>query len=136
MQLNIRRLQESDWKILPTWWEKWNGWKTPDREALPDNGLCGLMVEKGERKILAGFMYTTNSKGAWVEYIISDPEYRENDRQEALELFINAAENILKAQGFKYVLFVGKHKNLINTFEKSGWFVDKTPSYELMKKIN
>ena len=93
------------------------------------------MVEKGDKKILAGFLYTTNSKGAWVEYIISDPNYREDDRQQALELFIEAAENVLKSQGFKYLLFVGKHKNLINTFEKCGWFVDKTPSYELMKKI-
>ena len=128
MELNIRRLQESDWEVLPTWWEKWEGWKTPDREALPDNGLCGLMVHKGDKKILAGFMYTTNSKGAWVEYIISDPDYREKDRQKALDLFV-------KAQGFKYILFVGKNKNLINTFENNGWFVDKTPSYELMKKI-
>ena len=80
-------------------------------------------------------MYTTNSKVAWIEYIISDPEYREDDRQQALELFITAAENILKSQGFKYTLFVGKHKNLIKTLEQKGWFVDKTPSYEIMKKI-
>ena len=26
------------------------------------------------------------------------------------------------------MLFIGRHKNLINTFEKFGWHVDKKPS--------
>ena len=135
MKLNIRQLTESDWQTLPTWWEGWKDWTTPNRDSLPNNGLGGLMVEKNNKPILAGFIYTTNSKGAWVEWIISDPEYRENDRQEALELFVAGAENVCKAQDIKYMLFIGRHKNLINTFEKFGWHVDKKPSYELMKKI-
>ncbi len=136
MELNIRRITESDWEILPIWWEQWPKWKTPSRDALPDDGLGGLMVEKNGKPVLAGFIYTTNSKGVWLEWIISDPEYRDNDRQAALELLIHAAEEVCKDQGFKYVLFIGKHNNLINTFEKLGWNVDRTPSYELIKIIN
>jgi len=135
MKLNIRRITENDWNFLPDWWAGWKGWMQPSRDSLPDNGLGGLIVEKQNKPIVAGFIYTTNSKGAWIEWIISDPKYREDDRQQALELLIQGAENVLKNQGFKYLLFVGKHKNLINTFEKFGWHVDKTPSYELMKKI-
>ena len=72
MKLNIRRLEESDWNIYYHHGGKvGKAGKLQDREALPENGLCGLMVEKGDKKILAGFLYTTNSKGAWVEYIIS-----------------------------------------------------------------
>ena len=136
MKLNIRRLTEKDWSILPIWWEQWPKWKTPSRDALPENGLSGLMVEKEGKPIIAGFIYTTNSKGVWLEWIISDPEYREDDRQQALELLISGAENVCKAQGFKYVFFVGKHKKLINTFEKLGWSVDREPSHELIKTIN
>ena len=136
MKLNIRRLTEKDWSILPIWWEQWPKWKTPSRDALPENGLSGLMVEKEGKPIIAGFIYTTNSKGVWLEWIISDPEYRDNDRQQALELLISGAENVCKAQGFKYVFFVGKHNKLINTFEKLGWSVDREPSYELIKTIN
>jgi hypothetical protein len=134
MKLNIRRITEKDWDILPSWWNKWK-WTTPNRDSLPDNGLGGFIVEKEDVPIIAGFVYTTNSKGAWLEWIISNPEYREKDRQLALELLIQGAENVLKNQGFKYLLFIGRHKNLINTFEKFGWNVDKTPSYELMKII-
>jgi len=136
MQLKIRKLEEKDWSVLPTWWEQWPTWHTPLRDALPDNGLGGLMVEKNGKQVLAGFIYETNSKGVWLEWIISDPEYRDNDRQEALELLIKTAEEVALKAGFKYVLFIGKHNNLINTFEKLGWNVDRTPSYELMKKID
>ncbi len=136
MELNIRRLTENDWSFLPVWWEQWPKWQTPSRDALPDNGLGGLIVEKEGKPIIAGFIYTTNSKGVWLEWIISDPKYRENDRQDALELLINGAQAVCKEQGFKYVLFIGKHTNLINTFEKLGWSVDRTPSYELIKIIN
>ena len=135
MKLNIRQLKESDWDILPKWWDGWKNWVQPSRDALPNNGLGGLIVEKNNKPILAGFIYTTNSKGAWIEWIISDPNYRDDDRQEALELLIKGAENICKAQGIKYVLFIGRHQNLINTFEKLGWNVDKKPSHELIKQI-
>ena len=135
MKLNIRRLTEKDWELLPKWWDGWKNWTAPSRDSLPENGLGGFLVEKENQPIIAGFVYTTNSKGAWIEWIISDPEYREDDRQAALELLIHGAENVLKNQGFKYLLFIGKHNNLINTFEKLGWHVDKTPSYELIKKI-
>ena len=136
MKLNIRRLTEKDWSVLPTWWEQWPDWKTPARDFLPENGLGGLMVEKEGKPIIAGFIYTTNSKVVLLEWIISDPNYRDNDRQHALELLIDGAENVCKAQGFKYVFFVGKHNKLINTFEKLGWSVDREPSYELIKTIN
>ena len=136
MELNIRRLTEKDWDILPTWWKQWPKWKTPSRDALPDNGLGGLMVEKEGKPIIGGFIYTTNSKGVWLEWIISDPEYREDDRQHALELLIEGAENVCKLQGYKYVLFIGQHEKLINTFKKLGWNADPTPSYELIKTIN
>ncbi len=136
MELNIRRLTENDWSFLPKWWEQWPKWKTPSRDALPDNGLGGLIVEKKGKPIIAGFIYTTNSKGVWFEWLISDPQYRDNDRQEALELLIKGAENVCKSQGYKYILFIGRHSNLINTFKSLGWSADESPSYELIKIIN
>jgi len=133
--LVVRNLKKDDYNFIAKWWRWWR-WKVIPKEMLPENGLSGLMVEKEGVPIIAGFIYTTNSKGVWLEWVISDPEYRDDDRQQALELLISGAENVCKAQGFKYVLFVGKHNNLINTFEKLGWNVDRSPSYELIKTIN
>ncbi len=81
MELKARQLKDSDWETLTAWWDSWPEWVNPVKDFLPDNGNGGIMVEKNNKPVLAGFIYTTNSKGAWVEWIISDPNYRENDRQ-------------------------------------------------------
>ena len=91
MQLNIRKLKESDWDTLCSWWDEWPEWQSPPRDFLPNNGAGGLMVEK-DVPIVAGFIYYTNSKAALLEGIISNPNYREADRKQAIAILINAAE--------------------------------------------
>ena len=136
MELNIRRLRESDWETLVQWWNEWPEWVNPLKDFLPDNGVGGLMVEKNNLPIVAGFIYFTNSKGALLEWIISNPKYKEQDRKEAIELLIIGAEEVCKAQGFKYMFTIGRNKHLIETHKKLNWVVDKDPSYEITKKIN
>ena len=136
MKLNIRRLKEEDWVILTEWWSAWSEWVTPSKEFLPDNGKGGLMVEKNGEPVIAGFLYLTNSKAVLLEWIISDPEYRDKDRKNALELLITGAENVCKDLGYKYMFSIGRNKQLIETHEKLGWQVDKKPSYEIIKVIN
>lgn len=136
MELNIRRLKESDWETLVEWWDAWPEWVNPPKDFLPDNGTGGLMVEKNDLPIVAGFIYFTNSKGALLEWIISNPKYKDKDRKEAIELLVIGAEEVCKAQGCKYMFTIGRNKNLIETHRKLNWIVDKDPSYEITKKIN
>ena len=136
MELNIRKLTESDWGTLNSWWEQWPQWVPVPKSMLPENGTGGFMVEKNNRPIIAGFLYTTNSKVAWVEWIVSDPEYRESDRKEAMELLIKGIESVAVNSGFEVILSVGRSKGLIETHRKLGYTIDKDPSYEISKKIN
>ena len=134
MELNIRRLKESDWESLIKWWTQWE-WPLMPKEYLPDEGLGGLMVEKNDTPIVAGFIYFTNSKGALLEWIVSNPEYRDSDRQQAIELLIMGAEEACKAQGIKYMFTIGRNKHLIETHKKLNWSVDSASSYEIVKTI-
>jgi hypothetical protein len=136
MELNIRRLQNDDWETLCSWWEAWPEWVNPPKDFLPDNGTGGIMVYKQNTPIVAGFIYYTNSKGALLEWIVSNPDYREADRKEALELLVKAAEEVCKANGVKYVFTIGRSKPLIKLHEKLEWTVDEKPSYEITKRIN
>lgn len=135
MELNIRRLKESDWKSLIEWWKTWPNWEPLPKEYMPDNGLGGLMVEKNGTLIVAGFIYFTNSKGALLEWIISNPEYRDKDRKEAIELLIIGAEQVCKAKGIKYIFSIGRNKSLINVHKKLNWTVDNSPSHEMVKNL-
>ncbi len=136
MELNIRRLTENDWETLCNWWKAWPKWTNPAKDFLPDNGKGGLMVEKNNIPIVAGFLYFTNSKGVLLEWIVSNPEYRDKDRRQAIELLIKGAEEVCIAQGMKYMFSIGRSKSLINMHEQLGWTVDKSSSHEITKKIN
>tara|TARA_R110002167_G_scaffold22589_1_gene80834 strand:+ start:92 stop:499 length:408 start_codon:yes stop_codon:yes gene_type:complete len=135
MELNIRRLKESDWGTLVSWWDEWPEWTAPPKDFLPDNGTGGFIVENNNTPIVAGFLYKTNSKGVLLEWIISNPKYKEEDRQVAIELLINGAENVSKELGYKYMFSIGRNKHLIETHKKLKWRVDKKPSHELIKPI-
>jgi len=94
-----------------------------------------LMVYKENTPIVAGFLYFTNSDGVLLEWIVSNPEYREQDRKEALEILISTAEETCRLAGKKHMFSIGRNKHLINTHKKLGWTVDESPSYELIKNI-
>ena len=133
--MKLRKLTDQDWDTLCKWWEAWPKWVNPPKSFLPDNGKGGFIVEKNNKPICAGFIYLTNSDAVLLEWIVSDPEYRENDRKEALELLITGAEAACKAIGKKHMFSIGRNKHLIETHKDLGWAVDTSSSYELTKNI-
>jgi len=133
MELKTRQLKDSDWETLTAWWDSWPEWVNPVKDFLPDNGNGGIMVEKNNKPIVAGFLYFTNSKAVLLEWIISDPNYRDEDRKKAIELLILTAEKVCKDADKKYMFSIGRNKSLINMHKKIGWKVDKKQSHELLK---
>ena len=134
--MNIRKLVESDYKTLCKWWEAWPDWSAPAKEFLPDNGTGGFMIEKNNRPIVAGFVYITNSKAVLFEWVVSDLEYREDDRDMAIVCLISTVEKIVKDWGYKYMFTIGRTKNLIEKHRNLGWHVDDKPSHEIVKILN
>ena len=131
-KLKFRILKEEDYKTICKWWEMWK-WPVLPKEMLPDNGKSGYMVEKNGIPIVSGFLYLTNSTGALLEWIVSNPDYREKDRKEAIEMLINNVESDCKKLGIAYIFSIGRTKSLIDTHEKLGWKVDKRSSHEIIK---
>lgn len=136
MELKVRALQESDWQTLVNWWSSWEDWKIhPTKESLPMNGIGGLIVEDEESPIVAGFLYLTNSNIAWMEWIISDKNYKKENKREAIELLINSLEQVAKSTGKDIIFSVSKNKGLLNIHKKLGYTIDENPSCEILKKI-
>jgi hypothetical protein len=133
-KLIFRPLKEEDYEIICDWWRWWR-WPALPRTALPDNAKSGFMVEKNGEPIVSAFLYLTNSTGALLEWIVSNPEYRQDDRKEAIELLINEAEKFCKAMGITFIFSIGRSKHLMDTHKKLGWHVDKKSSHEIIKKL-
>ena len=134
MELQVRTLRESDWEIMSAWWKAW-GWPEMSKDLMPLNGLGGIIVEKEDIPIASGYLYLTNAKVAWTEWIVSDPNYRQEDRGDALKMIVNGLEDIAIASGYKIILSVGRNKGLLNIHKELGYTVDDSPSYEISKKI-
>jgi hypothetical protein len=134
MKLESRQLKESDWETLQSWWKAW-GWPEMSKDLMPLDGLGGLIIEKEGKPIASGFLYLTNAKVAWTEWIVSDPEYREEDRIDALKMLVQGLENVAISAGYKIILSVGRNKGLLNIHKELGYIVDDNPSYEISKKI-
>ena len=146
MELQVRKLFESDWEFLPDWWK---AYKTPawPRDFLPGSfkvgeiqeekrqGLGGFMVCKGEDPIAAMWLWMTNSKVAFPAVVISDKSYRDTDRSDALQLLIDFTTDFAKDMGYKCVFSLAKKGELLEKFEETGYYKDETPSYELIMKF-
>tara|TARA_R100001244_G_scaffold38406_1_gene34780 strand:- start:2022 stop:2429 length:408 start_codon:yes stop_codon:yes gene_type:complete len=132
MKLNVRNLRDEDYKTISKWWKQWQ-WPVIPKYNLPPTGL---IVEKDGVSIVSCYIYMTNSPGALLEWIVSNPDYRDKDRQQAIELLITTAEDILKKEGVAYMFSIGRNKHLIDTHKKLGWHIEQKPSQEMTKAIN
>lgn len=136
MELTIRSLNESDYhNILVDWWIQWN-WEPPKKDFLPDDGKGGIIVYDGEIPIIAGFIYITNSKVSWVDWIISNKEYKiKEKRAEAKKMLIESLTNICKNSGSKYGYALIKNKALIKTYQDLGWSKGDVYTSEMIKLL-
>jgi hypothetical protein len=136
MELTLRKLNEKDYEdILLKWWSDWN-WKAPEKDFLPDNGVGGIIVFDEEIPVCAGFMYLTNSSVAWIDWIISNKEYRKKpQRKEAIQLLIAALTNIAKDSGSKYGYALIKNKSLIDVYEDFGYIKGDSYTSEMIKVL-
>ena len=134
MELYIRELNENDYdEILVGWWEQW-GWVAPKRDFLPDNGKGGIIVFDQDVPVCAGFMYITNSKVAWVDWIISNKEYtKKPQRKDAIKLLVSSLTSICEISGNKYIYALIKNESLIKTYQELGYVNGSTYTTEMIK---
>lgn len=134
--MDIRQLVHDDYdSILLKWWEGWK-WVAPAVESLPREGsgmFSGYLVSKDETDICAGFLYYTNSNMAWIEFIVSNPDYKESDRAEAIKLLIDSISEKAKDLGFKVLWTCVVHQNLIKKYIDCGFQETQNGAVELIK---
>ena len=133
MEFNLRKLNSTDYEdILVGWWKDWE-WTAPPKDFLPENGEGGVIIFDGEVPVCAGFMYATNSKVAWIEFVISNKNYDREKRKEALVLLIDTLNGICKNGDFKYGYSILHSKSLIETYESLGYVKGDSNFFEMIK---
>jgi len=136
MEFNVRPLKESDYEeILAGWWKDW-GFTPVAKDFLPDNGSGGIIILDGDCPVCAGFLYTTNSSVAWVDWIVSNKEYRKKPhRITAIKLLLETLTNIAKNTGHKYSYALIKNSKLVDHYVGIGYTKSCGYTEELIKKL-
>ena len=135
MEFNIRLLNDSDYdNTLVNWWKDWE-WTAPAKEYLPENGIGGFMVSKGDVDICAGFVYLTNSKLAWSEFIISNKNYKEEDRSQAIEYLIDTICLSAKDAGYLSIWTCVYNEHLVKKYENCGFKKTDSSATEMIKVL-
>lgn len=134
MALDIRVLNSGDYdETLVGWWKEW-GWDPPQKDFLPMDGVGGCIVYDDDTPVCAGFMYITNSKAVWIDWIISNKQYRKKpERSEAIVLLIDTITNISRNSGYKYAYALIKHSGLIEKYEAVGYVKGDSYTKEMIK---
>ncbi|KZE77495.1 hypothetical protein AV926_14060 [Myroides marinus] len=128
---SARIIKEEDYTELLTWW-KWHRFSPPLLEMLPNSGV---MISKEGVNICAGYIYFTNSKICWIEFIVSNPNYRELDRKEAIKELILQLGYIAKDNGFKVAYTNLKNPSLIKFFSDVGYHEGSINTTEMISLL-
>tara|TARA_R100000900_G_scaffold5893_2_gene6292 strand:+ start:217 stop:636 length:420 start_codon:yes stop_codon:yes gene_type:complete len=135
-ELTVRNLDELDYeKYLVHWWKDWK-WVAPVKDFLPDSGKGGVMVLDNDTPVCAGYIYMTNSKVAWVDWIISNREYKNRaKRKQALTLLIETLTKMCKDLGFIFSYALIKNNSLMKTYKELGYTEADSYNKEMIKKL-
>lgn len=135
MSFSVRPLTDHDYdNTLTKWWKQWR-WEAPGRDFLPDDGKGGIMISKDGIDICAGYIYFTNSKAVWIEFIVSSIEYKDHDRKDAILFLIDTLSYYGKENGAKYAYVSLRNQALINKYLECGFEVGSIGCTELVKVL-
>ena len=90
----------------------------------------------GDIPVCAGFMYITNSRASWIDWIISSKTYRiKPNRKEAIKLLVASLTVMTENSGSKYGYALIKNKSLIEVYESLGYVRGDSYTSEMIKKL-
>lgn len=136
MTINIRPLNTNDYSdILVGWWKDW-GFEAPPKDFLPEDGTSGLIVYVDDVPVCAGFIYMTNSKIAWIDWIISNKNFREKPtRVEAIKHLIDTLTSMAKNLKYTYAYALIKNERLVNIYQEVGYTKGVAYTEEMIKLL-
>ena len=126
--ITIRPIKEEDYKFINKWWEQ-IGKEPPPRSLLPENGLHGLMACKDGRPIVCTYLYLTNSKFGYCDYMISDINYKGRDRFNIVLKLMDMSIGTAWKLGCEDFWFITKSKGMLKRCKALGVKVSEYPYY-------
>ena len=96
----------------------------------------GFLVETDDGRLAcAGWIYSTDSKISWLEWIVANPDVRREDRSKCLDFLIYALTTTGRELGFNTLFSSMKHPLLIDRMKKHGFQVTDSAMSNLVGRV-
>jgi hypothetical protein len=105
--------------LVTAWW-KAAGWPVLPLTHLSD---IGQMVYVNGKPAVAGWIFQSDSAWCFFEFIIANPEIRNEERKEAFDHLFSWAKFAAEAMGFKNILSMVSNESLIERLVENGFAV-------------
>jgi hypothetical protein len=102
----------------------------PTKDML---SLDGYITEYYNQKVCAGWLYTTNSNIAMIEFVIANPDVKTDIRKESLKKLLTHLEALAKTKGYEILLIITSNKGYSRTLSSYGFERGDVPHYENVK---
>lgn len=133
----LRKIQEKDIEQIRNLYAKIEGFRMPARPNLPGNGLDGFVATTDDDSKIIGATYVfmaMNAPYCWIEWSISDKDYRGKDRKLILPQLIDYACSQMKEAGYQVAFaFASEPQKLIEKYEAAGFKHDGHWCRELIR---
>ena len=98
-------------------------------------GLGGFMVCKENHPIAATWLYLGNGNCAMPMNIISDSNYKDTDKNDAIQILVNFTTDFAKDLGYKYTFTYTNNQHLLKSYLNAGYKKEDTLVNKLIKKL-
>lgn len=115
-------LNEEDYTIVCGMMTGW-GMNPLHRRMLSE---YGCIVSKDEHDVCSGWLYQSDSKLAWVEWVVMNKKAPRDTRDGALDYLYQVLFEKAKSLGFEVVMCIANHPTLIERLKNKLGFIEDT----------
>ena len=108
----IRLYTPSDYATVCGWWDEW-GWPRIPQSSLP---RIGAITEAA-----CAWLYQTDSDCALIEWYITNPRLRKNERKGIIEPIVEQLCKTAKTLGYSNVISMVRNPHLLKTLNGVGF---------------
>lgn len=119
------------YETVCSWWKQ-HKWDVVPTGLLPKHGI---VIYDGDTPAAAGWVYSTDSKICWIEWIVVNPTLKRNIRGAAIEELIEALQALAKELGFLVAFTSVRVPRLIKRLELKGFVASESGMTNLTRVL-
>lgn len=127
---NVRAFTPEDHKTVATWWTA-QKWPVIPMDLLP----TGIVVEYEGAPVAMGWLYKSNSKMAYMEWLVADPLADKTVKGTCLDILVQAIISEAKKDGYTTIFTNTSHPKLIERYTNMGFKVTEGNMTNLVRRI-